>query len=293
MSSPYLPLMSITVDHAFFAPGPESHFRLLPTARTSKLIDKFGMLLRPSPNGVDLFCQESDRADLLAGVCVEDDMALAFRGFATDSNFSTFTDVGRRVQDETVFVDAAGAKAGADGRRCLHEGEYVSEATLRKNDSPEIAEMLGRNFDPVKPNFFANIQFCDLVNALQETPPGVPAAPQYYLRFAARSSVWKYYFLNDVGSKDIAIVDLDGRTRFSRRGTTALPGQPREAVTFVSEQAITMQKTYTQRFQLREQGEMGERILVKRLPNASVNAIGREMLEGSAVAVLVSEIYIN
>lgn len=293
MSSPYLPLMRITVDHAFFAPGPDSHFRLLPTARTSKLIDKFGMLLRPSPNGVDLFCQESERADLLAGVCVEADMALAFRGFANDSNFSTFTELGRRVQDETVLVDAAGAKPGPDGRLRLHEGEFVTDSCLRKNDSPEIAEMLGRNFDPVKPNFFANIQFYDLVNALQETPPGVPAAPHYYLRFAARSSVWKYYFLNDVGSKDIAIVDLDGRTRFSRRGTTALPGQPREAVTFVSEQAIAMQKTYPQRFQLREQGEMGERILVKRLPNASVNAIGREMLEGSAVAVLVSEIYIN
>jgi hypothetical protein len=292
MSSPYLPLMRLTVDHAYFPPGADQ-FRLLPTARSAKLLDKFGLLMRPAPNGVELFCQDSDRTDLLEGRGLEDDMGLAFRGFANDAQFSTYTELGRRVMDETVLVDAAAAKAGPDGRRCLHDSEFVGETSLRKNDSPALAEMLGRNFDPVKPIFFANIQFCDLVNALQETPPGVPAAPHYYLRFAARSSVWKYYFLNDVGSKDIAIVDLDGRTRFSRRGTTALPGQQRDAVTFVSDQAIAMQKTYTQRFQLREQGEMGERILVKRLPNASVSAIGREMFEGSAVAVLVSEIYIN
>ncbi len=293
MSSPYVPLLSITVDHAFFAADKGSHFRLLPTARTSKLIDKFGLIVRASPNGVDLFCQQSERDDLLAGVGLDDDMGLTFRGFANDAQFSTFTELGRRVMDETVYLDAAHARPGPDGRRCLHDGEFVTETCLLKNDSPVIAEMLGRNFDPVKPIFFANIQFCDLVTVLQETPPGVPAAPTYYLRFAARLSVWKYYFLNDVGSKDIAIVDLDGRMRFSRRGTTALPGQQREAVTFVSDQAIAMQKTYTQRFQLREQGEMGERILVKRLPNASVSAIGREMFEGSAVAVLVSEIYIN
>lgn len=293
MNSPYGPLMSITVDHAFFAPGPGSHFRLEPTPLTSKLIDKFGILLRPSPNGVDLFIQQDERADLLSGLGLEEGMALAFKGFALDANFSTFTELGRRVMDETVFLDAKGARPGPDGQLCLHEGEFVTEANLLKNDNPVIAGMLGRNFDPVKPNFFANIQFCDLVSFLQDAPPGVAMAPRFVLRFAARTSVWKYYFLNDVGSKDIAIVDLDGRTRFSRRGTTALPGQQRDAVTFVSDQAIAMQKTYTQRFQLREKGEMGERILVKRLPNANVNAIGKEMLEGSAVAVLVSEIYIN
>jgi hypothetical protein len=292
MSTAYRPLFSIVVQHDFFAPGAVGDFKLVPSTRCAALLDKFGILLRNAPGGVELFCQQAERDELRAGLGVEPDMALGFRGYASDPQFSTFTELGPRTMEQSVFVDRADGPPDPDGRICLHPGPLVDGTCLRKNDSPALAEMLGRNFDPVKPVFFANIEVRTLVNALQQSPSGDAAAPVFYLRFAARTSVWKYFFLNDVGSKDIAIVDLDGRTRFSRRGITALPGQ-RSAVTFVSDEAIAMQKTYPQRFQLREQGALGERILIKRLPNANVNAIGREVPEGSAVAVLVSEIYIN
>jgi hypothetical protein len=292
--SNYQPLFSIAVEHGFFAAGASGNFRLLPSPESARLLDKFGIILRHGADRVELFCPPKERAELVDGLGVEDKMAFAFRGFANDPQFSTFTDLGVRSMDQSVYLDRSAGSEAEDGRICLHALPAVDQSCLRKNDSVEVATLLGRNFDPVKPVFFANIQFCDLVKDLQRTPvsSGVAAAPLYYLRFAARKSVWKYLFLNDVGSKEVVIVDLDGRTRFSRRGTTALPGQ-RTAVTFVSDDPIEMQKTYPQRFQLREQGALGERILIKRLPNASVGAVGREVFEGSAVAVLVSEIYIN
>jgi hypothetical protein len=52
-----------------------------------------------------------------------------------------------------------------------------------------------------------------------------------------------------------------------------------------------MQYIPSQRFQLRENGAMGEKVLIKRLPNASVGQIHKEMIKQDAV--LVSEMYIN
>ena len=117
------------------------------------------------------------------------------------------------------------------------------------------------------------------------------AAPAFLVRFGARASIWKYHFMSELDAANPVIVDLDDKLRFNPCGRTPLPGN-RSALTFASEHLIDMRNTPRQRLQLRDPGELGDRILIKRLPNARVAAIGREITEGSAVPVFVSEIYI-
>lgn len=287
MSGPYLPLLRIVAEHGFF-PATSGVLRFVPTPRCTALCEKAGFLMRSASNGVDLFCKSSARDDLLAGAWADPAMALEFRVISGDPNFSVYTEPGTRAADDWIYLHSNQAVAEDNGKILLHDGECVTSSQFRKTDAPEIAALLGKNFDPVKPVFFVVLALSDLAAALQRAQPAT--APIYYLRFAARKSLWKYFFLSDTNSKDLAIVDLDGRVRFMPGGITALPGN-RAALTFVSDDAIEMRQTYAQRFQLREQGELGERILIKRLPNASISGVGRECVEGKAV--LVSEIYIN
>ncbi|OGB25271.1 MAG: hypothetical protein A3I66_04205 [Burkholderiales bacterium RIFCSPLOWO2_02_FULL_57_36] len=287
MSDPYLPLLRIVAEHAFF-PATSGILRFAPTQRCKALCEKFGFLMRPASNGVDLFCQLSQRDDLLAENWADPAMALEFSCFSGDPNFSVYTELGSRAADDWIYLHSSQAVPEEDGKIRLHDGDCVTASEFRKTGASEIATLLGKNFDPVKPVFFVVITLSDLATALQSAQPGT--APTYVLRFAARKTLWKYYFLSGVDGADLAIVDLDGRARFKQRGVTSLPGN-RDALTFVSDDAIEMRQTYAQRFQLREQGALGERILIKRLPNAGISGVGRELVEGKAV--LVSEIYIN
>lgn len=292
MSGAYLSLLRIVAEHAFFPPA-SGILRLEPTTHCKVLCEKFGFLLRPAPNGIDLFCHVESRNELLSGDWTDPDLQLEFSGYSEDANFSVYTDPVARCGEDWIFLHGGATVRQADGRFRLHQDEQVTAAVFRKSSDADVMRLLGKKFEPVKPVFFVVITFADLAKALREleTSANGQNAPTYYLRFGARKSLWKYYFLNDIGrGMNLAIVDLDGRTRFTSQGITALPGK-RDALTFVSDKAIDMVQTYPQRFQLREQGEFGERILIKRLPNASIGGVGRELVEGSAV--LVSEIYIN
>lgn len=88
------------------------------------------------------------------------------------------------------------------------------------------------------------------------------------------------------------IVDLDaneGKTGIVFEASTQTATDSGSAL--VSQTAIPMQYMPVQQFQLREVGMAGK-VLIKRLPNASVNKIGKER-GPDGQNLLVAEIYIH
>ncbi len=69
-----------------------------------------------------------------------------------------------------------------------------------------------------------------------------------------------------------------------------LPGD-RQAVLLQSSAAIPLQEQPPQRLQLRESGAMGDKVLIKRLPNASIHQTYSEPINGKMENV--SEIYVS
>jgi hypothetical protein len=112
----------------------------------------------------------------------------------------------------------------------------------------------------------------------------------YYLKFKARKTFWKYYMLGLMAQKHSYIADLNDAIRFEFSGEESLSGN-RTALTFRSKTPIPMRDTFSYRFQLKESGPRGEKVLIRRLPMASASQINREMIEGEEA--VVSEIYIN
>lgn len=286
----YLSLLSISVEHAFFADGACKALDFVPTPKTAALLHKTGLLTRATRNGISIFCEDRQLDDLRRDAAdAEKRLTLSYKVFPGDPYFGQYTYPGGHGADEMLYFDSTRAAPDAAGRPRLHDGEYVSETSLQKLDSPVLREILDKRDHMVRPGFIVDLALAaDGSVALPQTWNTPPH--HYYLSFAARQSVWKYYFLGDLAKKELVVSDLDNKVGFERIGTMALPGN-RMAQMFISSVPIPMREAHDQRFQLKEKGPMGEKVLIKRLPNAAVSQINREVVGGKAV--LVSEMYVN
>jgi hypothetical protein len=161
----------------------------------------------------------------------------------------------------------------------LHRGEVVAEQDM-------VSQASGA---PRAPLFAVQVRYAvERGVTLEQRLAGPPDA--YYVRFAAPSTYWKYYLLGKLSTRQLSIVDLDGHTDFEPLGQTTLnSAQP--ALAFRSTAPIALRQHSGCRFQLRERGAGGERVLFKRLPVAGTGQLSREIINGDAFAV--SEIYLN
>ena len=116
------------------------------------------------------------------------------------------------------------------------------------------------------------------------------AARKFYIRFTTNQTYWKYYILGDLSKRNVYIADLDNALQFENLGNVTLPGN-RTAIQLLSSKAISLHELPDQRLQLKESTGTGDRVLVKRLPNASVEQVHAEMISDKIASV--SEIYIN
>ena len=120
--------------------------------------------------------------------------------------------------------------------------------------------------------------------------PSKAAAKNYYLKFKARETIWKYYLLGNLTKKNLDIVDLNNETQFEDTGPESLPDN-RTALTFRSKQILPLREKSEYRFQLKEKDPNGGKVLIKRLPVASANQFLKESINGKEA--ILSEIFIN
>lgn len=275
----YRQLFSIELEHAFYGDLASPAFRCIPTAASIELIHRRGLLLRATPKGIAVFVDRDLSTDS------RDDQVLAFRFFSNDPYFTQYTILDSPEADALPFLHCNQARLEESGRWCLHASDYVDAASFKKIAGPELAPHLDKRDALMKPGFVIAISL-----ACEKNDISAAEGRTYYLRFAARKSIWKYYFISQAVAGSIAVVDLDNEVGVVSGGAVDLPGK-RRALVFLTDAEIEMRQRYAQRFQLREQNGMGERVLIKRLPHADVSRVGQELVEGRSA--LVSEIYIN
>jgi len=290
----YSPLFSVDVEHAFWE-RPATALTCLPTSETADWIRRRDLLVRPQRNGVAVFCEASRRAILLDD-CAPGTALLSFKWYARDPLFSQYTLPLVPAQEKILYARSGVAVTAESGgkRRCLHANEFVDVELMHAMTAPQVARHLDPRDMLRKPVLVAEIDLADHVAANGSADQGTQADANvdYYARFDVRSSVWKYYFISDADSdtESLVVIDLDETVRFVAAEPEILPGN-RRALVFMSDGEIGMQQKYPQRFQLRALGAMGERVLIRRLPNADVSKVTQEMI--GSKAALVSEIYIN
>ena len=300
----YVPLLHLCARHAFFGEQAINHFGFEPDAATAAVLARHDILLRANAEGLTLACPDTTRAALQAGA--EPALELVFQARTIGASFSLVTAPVAPTANACLVFHSAAAVREDGGSWRLHAGARADASAWSRAVIPNRAAALAEHgFHASRPAFHLLLAAPAIAAAL-----AADTVPRFLVRFAARSTRWKYYLLNDalqgappqaadeVNARPPIIVDLDGGLTFTARGHTQLPGR-RSALTFISEQAIEMRQHPAQRLQLCERGEPDrpiKRILIKRLPNASVAAVGREVAAGSngtGEATLVSEIYIR
>lgn len=283
----YRPLVSVTVEHAYFPEKNCKALEFIPTESCLALLKRAGLLLKSSDSGVAVYFDE-EKINILR-LHVEDELTLTFKVFSKDSNFFRYTAPGAPPDNKILFFNNQQVTRDAADKQLLHAGTDAAESAWMDMSATPLQEILDRKDYLVKPAFIVQMLITAGEQGLSSEKLDA-SARKFYIRFTTNQTYWKYYILGELSKRNVFITDLDNTVQFENLGNILLPGN-REAIQLQSSSVIPMREQPYQRLQLKESTSMGDRILVKRLPNASVDQVHGDMMAGKIEQV--SEIYIS
>lgn len=283
----YRLLANVTVEHAYFSGQNCRALEFTPSESCSALLKRAGLLLKSSESGVAVYFDE-EKIDILR-LHAEDGLILTFKVFSKDHNFFRYTAPGAPPDNAVLFFDTQHVTPNAAGKQMLHPDPDVTAAAWLELTADPLPEILDRKDYLVKPVFIVQLRITAGAQGLCSEKLDA-AARKFYIRFTTNQTYWKYYILGDLSKRNVYIADLDNALQFENLGNVSLPGN-RTAIQLLSSKAIPMHELPDQRLQLKESTGTGDRILVKRLPNASVEQMHGDLMAGKIEQV--SEIYIN
>ncbi|MBX9895838.1 MAG: hypothetical protein K2Y09_11805 [Nitrosomonas sp.] len=283
----YRPLFSITVEHAYFSGHSCKMLEFVPTSSSTAMLRNAGLLLKSSESGVAVYFDHGN-IDILR-LHAADNLTLTFKVFAKDPNFLRYTAPGAPPDQAILFFNNRAINRDDPDKQLLHGGATVAEDSWADMAVEPLASILDRKDLLIKPAFILQMNITADAQGLCSDKLD-PAARKFFIRFGANQTFWNYYVLGELSKRAIYIADLDNAVQFKSIGNVTLPGQ-REALVLQSSVAIPMQEHSRYRLQLRESGNMGDKVLIKRLPNASVDQTFSEMINGKMENV--SEIFVN
>lgn len=252
----YRRLLALDLTHEFIGDAPIAGLRFTPTADTAALMAREGLALRELSGGVELW-QE-----------VREEVASA-------PLWQLSLDV--HASDGALLFYTAWPQSG-----------YLP-LTPGSQDAVRVRRAVARRAG----DHSAAAVWIDL--ALQPGPEDAEAAAAPLpWRFALQSRQihWKYFFSGGLASKKLSIVDLDASD--SAPGLAFAPSPvaaTANGTAYVSAAPVPMQSIPQQRLQLREAGVAGK-VLIRRLPNASVDKLGKER-GPNGQSLIVAEIYVH
>ena len=286
----YSPIFSIDVEHTYFSSGRWTSLDFIPVPTCSNRIDNLGFLIRPHPSGIRVFFDlNRHRALGLVDEDQETPLKFVFSVFCRENLFHTVTELSMNDDKAVLFFDNQGCRSDATGRFRLHDAPYVTDRDREPLNSPRMAPIISRVIRFLKPVCIVSIALSRTI--IQKLAAASPIACQeYYLKFGAKQTFWKYYLSGRLKETSTYIHDLNNETEFEDTGQVAMPNH-QSAQTFRSLQKLFLGQKSGYRFQLKERTSNGRRVLIKRLPVASAGQFIRETVKGQEA--IVSEIFIN
>jgi hypothetical protein len=270
-------LFGITVQHSFFSTTSGPMLDFVPVSETQDVMRSADMIRRADNNRV-ILCYDDTKEEILR-CCIPKNtgkLDFIFHVYTTDPCYELYTESGISSGTIPCYSSIEKSVALEHGLRL----EAINENATKQ--MTERAATGGNGKYPVKrPVFILNISL---------TEQDFQEQKEYLICCAAQKTYWKYYLLGELAKQETELIDLRGDIQFLRSDRQT-PFPNREAAVFYSSEAIPLEERPNRQFQLRRQGSNGNKVLIKRLPNASVENLSKENIKGKEV--YVSEIYIN
>jgi len=285
--STYQLLYSVTVEHMYFSNRVCKSLQFTPVPETARLLGRTDILVRATENRLSVFI-DLDRLDGLRAKA-EDTLVFTFKVFSDDPRFLHYTTPDILHGNAILYFDNQNTGRDAANRIVLHDGPYVSQKDFIDMDSSQIAEELDSKDYHVRPTFVLKITV-DENSPLMAFDQQDSVQRQFFITFASNTTFWKYYLMDGLSGRKLYIADLDNTVDFEDAGSVSLPGN-HTAKIMLSKNPIPMQEHPVQRFQLKENGNQRDKVLIRRLPNASIDQVYAEPINGKMQNI--SEIYVH
>ena len=286
MPSSYRLIFRVSFSHAFFADGALRSLRIVPVRACHDMLRRAGLLLRAQEDGIAAYGDEQAVERLRLHIAEDGaPLRMAFQVFFTDPHFFEYT-APAWPKGKLLFLDTAHAVADEAGHQLLHAAPCVPESAFVDRDHADLEPILGKSSSAWTPAPDMVLQAVVSSALLDAAEPG---QRHFHVCFDAASTHWKYCLFG-AGEVQAGIVDLAGEVEFDHYADVNI-ADDRRAHVFLSKRAIPMREVSPSRFQLRAASPAGDKVLIKRMPNASVGKRFRESRDGNEI--LVSEIFIN
>jgi hypothetical protein len=284
----YQTLLDIRIKHDFYQSGLCHSLEFRPTCSTSRLLDNCNLLLKKTDSGIQIIYQSSSLEILQA--YAEDEITplqFNFKVYACDPYFKSYSEPYADLDQRILYF--SNQRTQFARQMCLTQDDYASSQDRISSDAPELLGIIGPEDSLLPPEFVIHIsalteQGLQLKHWLAESTPA------YTIAFKPRERYWKYYLLGGMAKENYYILDQDRRIEFDALGQVKLADR-KQAYAFRSRHRIPLNDYYAYRFQLKERDTGGERVVINRLPVASISHIGKEVI--AEQEAIVSEIYIN
>jgi hypothetical protein len=268
--SQYAAIASLLVRHRYFADGLCRDLSFEPDAETATLLRQHRVLVKANESGFTLV------AELLPGMPQTDDLPLCFYVFSSDPLLSSFT---REAQELGTPLYFSAATTTRDGNMLAAR-------------APDTVVRSAKGIDRLRRPVFV-VEFVLTPQDFQSSPRSVYVpARQLTIDLNTRALHWKYLFFGELTRHNLYIEDTDTEN-------PALFSECDEPLVnagkaLISRTPLPMAQEPQQRLQLKDRNNSG-RVLIKRLPNASMKKIGKSRSPDtdSEASVYVAEIYIN
>jgi len=291
--SAYRVLLKVSVTHSYYRHGACSCLEFVPTRKTQMLFRNIGMLCKKTNDGIQIIFDENNLETLVKYTQEPlEILSFDFKVYAHDPDFKSYTEPFTAVGNEILYFD--NLSIDGSGQQSLSISSRVTEQDFKKPDSPEINNLLDprdRLLPPVLVlRIFAKNRRTSLLEQWLDSESTV-----YSVSFNSRETYWKYYLIGKLASQDksarhYSVVDADSQAKFETTGEELLADQ-RLAYTFRSKQRIPLNDYYPFRFQLIQQDQDDQTVIIDGLPVANIRQVGMDTVNEQSE--VVSEIYIN
>jgi hypothetical protein len=291
-------LLAVEVTHEYLDHGAVLGLRYVPTFGTAALMEREGLLLRSLPYGVELWQEQHEQHGPQGGDAEVWQLSFDVYGGDATLRFCTewpqhgFLAVAPGAQDTVKVWRAVAQQAPmGDGRSpvlwidlaCQLLPAQLADAAVASAE----AGMASAATAQTQAGQVAHVAASGVV-AATASQPVLP------WRFALQSKKihWKYFFSGGLAAKQLSIIDLDASDNEPGLGFAPSPlAATANGTAYLSASPVPMQSIPQQRLQLREAGAAGK-VLIRRLPNASVDKLGKER-GPNGQSMIVAEIYVH
>ena len=263
----YLPLFALHITHEFFSDGENAQV-FMPQIEASKTcatrMEKENLLVRTVASGIEVWQEQMEWHDK------NEIFDFEFLVSSSDTNIETYTawDIAKPF--------------------CYQVAPENADRTIRTlvAKSAESKDFGLSSFERQRRPILFSVELSHTL-----APSEVANIKTYQVQLHSKQMHWKYYFSGALAKKKLEIVDLDANPDSAYRFIPSQKLVTENSLAFVSEVKLPMRSIPPQRFQLREEDANG-RVLMRRLPNASIDKIGKEK-GPDGQSLVVAEIYIH